>query len=275
MVARGELSLGRDTAVRYQLVEGSNRELAVVLLPGLFAGGWIWEDVWQSLVVTGLTTCRYVDPLALHSSVSNLDGLSHELAGILVELDLKKAVLCGNSLGSLIALLIARDYEDRVDSVVISGCPGVGDSVDLALGALRLDQGFAFKVADRLFYDRTCVSNEVIEDTFRAVSNRKTLLNVVRGLRAARDYDVTNTIAKSECPLLMIWGENDTVTPLGPWIETIRTITGISLKKIPRCGHSPMIERPKQFSLALLSFLAERTQREDAFSFAMPGSVAP
>ncbi|ABD53337.1 alpha/beta fold hydrolase [Jannaschia sp. CCS1] len=60
-----------------------------------------------------------------------------------------------------------------------------------------------------------------------------------------------------DLPVALIWGEQDTTTPL-PQGENLRDlIPGASLTILPDVGHIPMIEDPAAFDAALLAALSE------------------
>jgi len=57
-------------------------------------------------------------------------------------------------------------------------------------------------------------------------------------------------------PTLLLWGENDRLTPLSMAHEFRNAIPNAELEVVPRCGHLPLIENPAAFSKAVLGFLA-------------------
>jgi pimeloyl-ACP methyl ester carboxylesterase len=56
-------------------------------------------------------------------------------------------------------------------------------------------------------------------------------------------------------PTLILWGEDDAITPLSMARAFHREIVGSRLQIIERCGHLPPLERPDEFVAAVTSFL--------------------
>jgi pimeloyl-ACP methyl ester carboxylesterase len=80
-------------------------------------------------------------------------------------------------------------------------------------------------------------------------------MNMVRYLIAIRDYDVKRCFSSIACEVLMIWGENDLIAPVEEWEHPLQLVARGSLHRVPRCGHSPMIEKPAEFNSILAQFL--------------------
>ena len=56
-------------------------------------------------------------------------------------------------------------------------------------------------------------------------------------------------------PTLLIWGNNDTITPPFVGREFHRLIPNSELHFIDKCGHAPMMEVPNEFNVILAQFL--------------------
>jgi 2-hydroxy-6-oxonona-2,4-dienedioate hydrolase len=134
---------------------------------------------------------------------------------------------------------------------VISGCPGLGNGGLHSSGTLS--RPGPAEIADKMFFDRSVIPEDLIEKSLEAVSDRRSQMNMVRYLIAIRDYDVKRSLSRIECDVVMIWGENDLIAPAAEWEQL--AARG-SFHKVPRCGHSPMIEKPSEFNSILTQFLA-------------------
>jgi 2-hydroxy-6-oxonona-2,4-dienedioate hydrolase len=157
-------------------------------------------------------------------------------------------------MGAMLALDAAYHHPDRVDALVISGCPGLGDAGMRSTGKLsRLDAG---EIADKMFFDRSAIPGDLIEKSFATVTDRRCSVNIIRYLIAIREYDVRRCLRNILCDVLMIWGENDLIAPVEDWERQLQLVARGSLRKLPRCGHSPMIEKPSEFNAILTQFLA-------------------
>src|SRR5450631_630002 len=103
----------------------------IVLLPGLFAGEWIWEQTKTFLTTKGFHVEAPAEAVAeLDSSLMNIDKLANYTQQFLNEHGIEESVLCGNSIGALIALVCATHSPERIKALVLSGIPGLGEEVN-------------------------------------------------------------------------------------------------------------------------------------------------
>jgi pimeloyl-ACP methyl ester carboxylesterase len=119
-----------------EYVKGWRAARPILLVPGLFAGDWIWKPAWDCLIGDGFSVAKLTEPFAaLDTESTSIDSLRSVVTCVLDEYEIRKAVVCGNSLGGLVALDAASHYPDRIESLVISGCPGLGGVAGLGLGS--------------------------------------------------------------------------------------------------------------------------------------------
>ena len=252
------LASGLAAGLRWEWALGSRGAGSVVTcIPGLFAGGWIWDDTWSSLRAEGLSALRLRDPLAALDAARDPVAESRRVLETLLDgLGVTGSIICGNSLGALLALDLARLRPGVVRAVVLSGAPGLEDGVNLGIGTPRAaTREFVNRLVDVLFYDRSGVTDDMIERTRTVFADKGRLFNVVRALRAARRYPARAALAALECPVLMIWGANDGVTPPAEWERYAGGMARGEFRAIPDCGHVPMLERPVEFNRLLLDFV--------------------
>lgn len=67
--------------------------------------------------------------------------------------------------------------------------------------------------------------------------------------------DLKHLMPQIKAPTLLIWGENDTATPLADAKTMERLIPDAGLVSFPGCGHYSFLDNPSQFSAVLRSFL--------------------
>jgi 2-hydroxy-6-oxonona-2,4-dienedioate hydrolase len=244
-----------QSAPSVEFVRGGRAAYPIVMLPGLFAGGWIWKPTRDFLIAEGFSVATISEPFAaLDTQCASMDALRSVLTGVLDQHGIHRAVLLGNSMGALLALDAACHHPDRVESLVISGCPGLGNGGPRPSATLSRQDPRA--IADRMFFDRSAIPENLIETSLAAVSDRRCQMNMVRYLIAIREYDVRRCLSRIACDILMIWGENDLIAPVDEWERHLPLTGRGSLHRVPRCGHSPMIEKPAEFNSILSRFLA-------------------
>ena len=67
--------------------------------------------------------------------------------------------------------------------------------------------------------------------------------------------DLKEFMPSIKAPTLLIWGENDTATPLSDAKTMERLIPDAGLVSFPDCGHYSFLDNPGQFRAVLQSFL--------------------
>lgn len=69
--------------------------------------------------------------------------------------------------------------------------------------------------------------------------------------------DLKHCMPKISAPTLLIWGENDTATPLRDAQIMEKLIPDAGLVSFPGCGHYSFLDNPIQFAAVLRSFINE------------------
>ena len=67
--------------------------------------------------------------------------------------------------------------------------------------------------------------------------------------------DLRHLMPKISCPTLLIWGSNDTATPISDAKIMEKLIPDAGLVEFPGVGHYSFLENPFQFRAVLSSFL--------------------
>jgi pimeloyl-ACP methyl ester carboxylesterase len=66
------------------------------------------------------------------------------------------------------------------------------------------------------------------------------------------------------CPVLIVWGAEDRITPPSAAREFQKLLPDAELHFIPQCGHTPMLERPDEFTRLAEDFLRRVAARPTA-----------
>jgi len=113
-------------------------------------------------------------------------------------------------------------------------------------------------VLKKCFYDRDQVTAEMV-DTYAFYGSlpgaREAVLETARQLVPADWAAVTARYRTINIPVLIIWGEEDTVVPLPVGRHFHRDIPGSQLVVIPNCGHIPQEEDPGETTRLVQGFL--------------------
>jgi len=174
------------------------------------------------------------------------------------------AVLFAWSLGGLIAMKLAHRRSDTKALVLVASSPCFLNKQDWQHGVEPADfdqlvsqlsedkiktlQTFAGLVAMGEAHPRQTI-NELNEHLVSDVPDQETLMS---GLEILRDEDLRLTMVKQNCPIAIIFGENDILVKrsTGGAIQTSRP--DIHTIEIPETGHAPFLSRPQETADALM-----------------------
>lgn len=188
----------------------------------------------------------------LHTSVGGLQKFVHKF---IEARDYKNIHLLGNSLGGHVALVYVLKHPERVKSLILTGSSGLfengmGDSYPK-----RGDYEYIKKKTQVTFYDPAIATKELVDEVFEITSNRLKVLKIIALAKSAIRNNLGEELNQIQQPTLLVWGNNDAVTPPFVGREFNRLIPNSELHFVDKCGHAPMMEVPDEFNTILLKFL--------------------
>lgn len=164
------------------------------------------------------------------------------------------AVLLGHSFGGRVGIVMAS--RRPVGKLILVDAAGVKPRRTLGY-RLRV---WRFKAIKRLMYltmGRTRAEQRL--DRLRAKAGSSDYASASPRMRAILsrvvNEDLTHLMPLIKAPTLLIWGENDTATPMADARTMERLIPGAGLVSFPGCGHYSFLDNPGQFAAVLCSFL--------------------
>ena len=235
--------------------EGAGEPL--VLLHGLFGALSNFSDLIEHFrshnrVIVPLLPLLDMD--ILHTSVG---GLSKYVHRFLESLDLTGVHLLGNSLGGHVALVYTLKHPERIRSLILTGSSGLfengmGDSYPR-----RGDYEYIKNKTALTFYDPAVSTKELVDEVYSITNNRLKVIKIIALAKSAIRNNLGEELNKIQAPTLLIWGNNDTITPPFVGQEFNKLIPNSELHFIDKCGHAPMMEVPGEFNKILHAFLTK------------------
>ncbi len=232
---------------------------AMIFLHGMFGRPYDWSLIAASLG----PSWRVFNPrLPVFDFPAHQDGLEILCQRVRVLMDeqrIEKAILGGNSLGGHIALLTALAYPDRVSGLVLTGSSGLyerGLEKGFEKGVPRKPgRDWIYSRVREVFWDPVHVTENLLDEISQTISERHTVVNIVRLARSVRRCNLRELLRDIRCPVTLIWGEDDNITPPDVAYEFKKHLPDAELHLIPQCGHAAQIERPEEFMRILEKFL--------------------
>ncbi len=192
-------------------------------------------------------------PYRIATFVEMLDGFLSALA-------VPRASLLGHSLGGWIIAALALQSPGKVDRLVLNNSAGIDAGwrrppVDLHLST----HAHMREILEAMFFDKRLVTSDLVDLAYAQHLERgdgPTIDSVIETFPLP-DEKLERRLGGLKAPTLLLWGEQDALTPLAMAREFERRIPGARLDIIPECGHFPCLEKPAEFSQRVLKFLAE------------------
>lgn len=170
---------------------------------------------------------------------------------------IKRPSLLGHSYGGRIAIAYAADHPYDVDKIILVDSAGIKPRH----GLKYYIKVYSFKTA------------KFFAPIFMGKKRGQAWIDAQRNKRGSDDYrkaspvmkqvmsrsvnqDLTHLLPDIKSPTLLIWGENDTATPMRDARIMEKLIPDAGLVSFPGCGHYSFLDNPIQFSAVLRSFLS-------------------
>jgi pimeloyl-ACP methyl ester carboxylesterase len=233
----------------------------VLLLHGLFGDMYHWEASLDGLASECRPMALTLPLLAPEIEGPSIAALGGHVQRFLDALGIERAVLGGNSLGGHVALHIAAAHPERVAGLILTGSSGLFERSVGGRAPRRPSSAFVRARMEEVFYDRSLVTPAWVEAVRRLVSDRHTALRILRMARATRRDNLEHELAGVRAPTLIVWGQEDRITPLGVGERFHALIPGSQFWVLTRCGHAPMLEQPHAFTAIVREWLRETWPR--------------
>ena len=211
-------------------------------------------------------------PISIHGYARTLDGVCDQLG-------VENPVVVGNSMGGFVAAEMALSFSTRVAKLVLVSAAG------LSTEYLQREPLLAFARVWAAATTRTGVRSDPV--VRRPRLRRVALQTVVRyperlsvpltyelvqgagkdgflpALEALMGYSFRDRLERIEMPVLIVWGRNDILVPVGDAARFERLIGANAHKVIfDDTGHLAMLERPSRFNELLAGFIAGEREPE-------------
>ena len=165
--------------------------------------------------------------------------------------------LLGNSLGGHVGLIHALKHPERIKSLILTGSSGLFENGMGDTYPKRGDYEYIRKKTEVTFYDPSVATKELVDEVYEIVNQRIKAIKVIALAKSAIRNNLGDELKEIQIPTLLIWGNNDTITPPFVGKEFNKLIPNSELHLIDKCGHAPMMERPDEFNEILNGFLTK------------------
>lgn len=168
--------------------------------------------------------------------------------------NIENPILLGHSFGGRVGILYSS--RNKVNKLILVDAAGVKPRRSLKY----YFKVYTYKLGKKLMpliYGKERAQQRI--DAMRAKRGSSDYNNASPMMRAILSKVVNEDLKEKmpliKAPTLLIWGENDTATPLRDAKIMERLIPNAGLVSFPGCGHYSLLDNPFQFAAVLRSFL--------------------
>ncbi|HYP00019.1 MAG TPA: alpha/beta fold hydrolase [Pyrinomonadaceae bacterium] len=242
----------------------------VVLLHGFPFNRTLWREQVEALrgryrVVT-VDLRGHGETPATSDAPATMEEMAEDIRALLDELQLTRVVLGGLSMGGYVALAFYRLFPARVRALILADTRPQADTDDARhareeTATRALDEGMqviADTMLPKLLAPETHAERpEIVARVRTMILNTDTrgAASALRGMAVRRDQ--TELLREINCPVLVVVGSLDAITPPSDAELLQREIPDSRLEIIEGAGHVSNLERRAEFDSALEKFLRE------------------
>ena len=251
--------------VHYYTIEGPDNAPALVFANSLGSDHRIWDPV-RSFLRGKFRIIRYDQRGHGLSDVTpapyTIDDLVDDLGGLLEALEINNAVICGLSVGGMIAQGLAVSYSGCVRALILCDTAmliGPASMWDERIAVIQKDgiSALTEPIMERWF-TQEFRENRVTE--FYGYINmleRTPVAGYLGTCCAIRDADLRSAAASIHQPTLVLCGDRDLATPPVLAQELAAAISDAKFALVESAAHISCVEQPKLFSHLMTNFLRE------------------
>jgi len=195
----------------------------------------------------------------------SIDLFANDLISFMDNLKIRKATLCGLSMGGYIALNAIGNYQERFNALILSDTQCIADTPEvrenrlLAIENIRKNglDDFAHESIKNLFAPVSLLSKETEIDSVREMivnTSKKSIYNSLHALATRKE--TFSKLSDIKIPVLILVGSEDKITPPEMAELMHKKINGSQLNIIEHAGHLSNMENPFEFNYQIRKFIS-------------------
>ncbi|MEO3431371.1 3-oxoadipate enol-lactonase [Pelagibius sp. CAU 1746] len=189
----------------------------------------------------------------------SIDDHVGDLAALMDDIAVEGAIVCGLSVGGLIAQGLYASRPELVSGLILCDTAHkIGTEEMWSQRMAAVAEGGIASIADaileRWFTEEFRESDPIALQGWHAMLTRTPLEGYLGTCAAIRDADFTEEARRIALPALCVVGEEDGATPPELVRQMADLIPGARYEVIAGSGHLPCIERPAQLAELILDF---------------------
>jgi pimeloyl-ACP methyl ester carboxylesterase len=197
------------------------------------------------------------------TALATIGDLAGWIAQLLDALGAKDVTLVGHSMGSLVALETAARHPERIKRIALIASAVPMQVSEALLNTSKANDHAAYEMINVFAHSNTAqLGGNRVPGMWMMGSAMRLMERSGDGVLHA-DFSACNNYAagleaaqKLKCPVLMILGKRDLMTPMKVARDVISKLADVKVVALDGAGHSLMAEKPDEVLDSLISFLA-------------------
>ncbi len=252
-----------DVTIHYQIIGGPADKPVLVFANSLGTDFRIWRDVIVRLAgdfAIVLYDKRGHGLSDLGQMPYSIEDHATDLAGLLDFLSVKDAIICGLSVGGLIAQSLYQRRPDLVRALILCDTAhkiGTADSWNARITQVEAHgiESIVDAVMERWFTPAFRRPENIAFAGYCNMLVRQPAAGYAATCAALRDADLTEAAAGIAVPTLCVVGDQDGSTPPELVLSTAKLIPNARYEVIKDAGHIPCVEQPEALTEVIRAFV--------------------
>lgn len=254
-----------STVEMYYEIHGKGEPL--VLVAGFSADhlGWmmVLDELAQQFKVIVLDN-RGAGQSTTPQGPYSVEQMAADTAELLTQLNITQAHLLGNSMGGTIVQQFARQYPERVKSIIISNsyqkisaCYAAVAQGRLAMMQQTIDDDIVMQVTIPWVFSRRFIEDFGLDEIIAIRKSNPYPISIEgyqNQLSALNNFDSTAWLREISLPALVLAGNQDIIC-LEQDVKSMHHALPNSSYHCFTAGHAPHMERPEEFSQVVTNFI--------------------
>lgn len=236
----------------------------LVLLHGLLGDPENWSGVMETLPETCRSIALEFPFFRDDSRLNNIPVIRDYARAYIEEAELEQMVLGGNSLGGHVSLHLALEMPEKIRGLVLTGSSGLYEREITGPRGANPSREWLHQKMCEVFYDNAMVTDALIDNVCHVIDRRKFRRDLVLIAKSAKRDNLADRLSEIRCPVLLVWGKQDEITPPHVAEEFKSLLPDSELAWLDQCGHAPMLEQPRAFADVLSEWWNRRIVSDNA-----------
>lgn len=240
----------------------------VVFIHGFCENQSIWNEFvphfHQTHQVITLDLGGFGESKDLLPQPCSIESLAEQIADLLKQLRISKAILVAHSLGGYVSLALAEKYPEMIEKLCLFHSTALADSpekqhtrnkvIDFVqkVGVNQYIESFVSPLFYTKRLDELSEKVKLLEEIGKKTP-LKTILEVVEAMRDRKDR--LEVVQNADFPILYIIGKEDGAVSFESYQEQLEVNPKIESLILEETGHMGMFERPQETLQALKNFI--------------------